>query len=189
MTFLTEMKQSFIIELFWTSAVDLHDISMRLPQELQNDKNKTTTRKQNIEGAKHKGRDVSSSKTARSVPQDARAGQAAGEAAWFQSQGEQQEEVANNDSEIQDLGGEEAEHNTQSNDTDSSIKPDGNEPVEQSSTQSWTRRESPVASTSRQQEYDYKELAQEEMIAQKKAKLLQAIDQLPPLKWTAETMS
>lgn len=84
-----------------------------------------------------------------------------------------------NDSEVQDLVCEEAESTSQNTDMNN-IQMDSGEPdnavgvVEQSSTQSWTRRESQGAagaSTSLQQEFDYKDLEQEEKIARMKAKL------------------
>ncbi|XP_044068805.1 uncharacterized protein si:dkeyp-110g5.4 [Siniperca chuatsi] len=179
-------------------------------QELLNDnrpkKTQTTCRVSHSENRKdvmHKGRDVSSSRTPRSVPQsadsvhkvdsrrheDAGGEQAAEEApglepSWFQPQGEQEqeeeEEVANTDGEIQDLGGEEAERPDPNSDMDSNVQTDGGEPdrivgvVEQSSSQTWTRREphgAAGASTSLQ--FDFTELAQEEMIARMKAKLRQ----------------
>ncbi|XP_074499224.1 uncharacterized protein LOC141772292 [Sebastes fasciatus] len=139
--------------------------------------------------------DVSSSTTGHSVPQstdrvlkaysrphrDTDAKQAAEEAggsepAWCQPQGKQQqqeEEVANNDGgecDNQDMGNEEADY----------IQMDSGEPdnivgfVEQSSNCSWTRREPEgVASSSSTslQEFDFKALAEEEKIAQMKAKL------------------
>ncbi|XP_070825045.1 uncharacterized protein [Chaetodon trifascialis] len=143
------------------------NMSTKSQKELLNDnspKKKHTTCKvphsENRKDSTYKGRDVSSSKTAQSVPQstdsvpnllshcstDTREEQAAEEAAgpepvWFQPQ----------------MEWEEATHSD-----------------EQSSNQSWTRRESEGAacvSTSLQQEVDFKELAHEEKIAQMKAKL------------------
>nr|XP_046253955.1 uncharacterized protein si:dkeyp-110g5.4 [Scatophagus argus] len=147
------------------------------------------TQSENRKGVLHKGRDVSSCKTARAVPQstdsvhnvhshckDARGKQAAEEAAdsepaWFQPQGEQ-EQVAISDSEIQDLGSESANQNDMGRGkSDNSVGI-----VEQSSNQSRTRRESEGvahAPASIQQECDFTELEQEEMIAQLKAKLRQ----------------
>ncbi|XP_070765879.1 uncharacterized protein [Enoplosus armatus] len=153
------------------------------------------THSENRKDVTPKGRGVSSSKTARSAPQstdslhkvhshhhkDAGGEQAAEEAAGPEPSLlqplAQQEEVANNDSDMQDLGGEEAESTNQNNDMDCDTQTDSGEPdntVEQSGNQSWTRRESqgaPHASTSLQ--FDFKELAQEEMIARMKAKLKQ----------------
>lgn len=95
-----------------------------------------------------------------------------------------------NDSEVQDLVCEEAESTSQNNDMNN-IQIDSGEPantvgiVEQSGTQSWTRRESPGAagaSTSLQQEFDYEDLEQEEVIARMKAKLRKseaALNNLP----------
>lgn len=157
-------------------------------QELLNDnkpKKKCATCKvthgPNKKDVTHKVRNVSSSKTARSVPQstvhcheDARTEQAAEEAAvqgpdWFQPQEEQ--EVVNNESgegETQDLGSEEAESIS---DMDGSLHIDSGE-ADQSSTQSRSRREpegAACASTSLQNEFE--ELEQEEMIGRMKAKL------------------
>lgn len=142
----------------------------------------------------HKVRDVSSFKTARSdsvhkensnCHKDARGEQAAEEAAglelswWPQSE---QEEMATNDSEIQDLSGEEAKSTNQNNDMEYNIKTDGGEAdkivgsFEHSRNPSWTRTDGQgavFASTSLQQEADFKDLAQEDKIAQLKAKIRQ----------------
>lgn len=154
---------------------------------------------ENKKDVTHKGRDAASSKTGRSVPQptdsvhgvhslchkDASRVQAAEEAAgqdpaWFQPQEKEME--ANSDSEIKDQGCEEADSTNQNRNMDSEIKIDGDEPgsmfgmVEQSCNQSWTRRESQSAacsSISLQQKVDFNALAQEEKIAQMKAKLRQ----------------
>ncbi|XP_041801888.1 uncharacterized protein si:dkeyp-110g5.4 isoform X2 [Chelmon rostratus] len=188
-------------------------------QELLNDnspKKKHTACKEplseNRKDVTFKGRDLSSSKTARSVPQstdgehnlhshchkDARGEEAAEEAAgpepaWFQPQREW-EEVAPSDSEIQHLGSEEAESTNQNNDMGGNMKIDSGEPdnvvgvVAQSSNQSWTRNESGGAArvpTSLQQEVDFNELAQEERIALTKARLRQrsaALNSLHPSK-------
>ncbi|XP_051282357.1 uncharacterized protein si:dkeyp-110g5.4 [Dicentrarchus labrax] len=136
-------------------------------QELLNPKKKHTTPKvtqsENRKHVTHKGRDVPSSKTAAEAT--------ASEPAWFQPQAEQGK-VADDGGEIQDLGDEESANQN----VDGNLKADCGEPdsiVEQSSGQSWTRRESQgAASTSLQ--HDFEELAQEEMIARMKAKLRQS---------------
>lgn len=166
------------------------------------------TQSVNRKVATHRGRDVSSSKTARSVPRttdgvhkvdnhcqkDARGEQAAGEAAgpepaWFHPL-EGQEAVANDD-----LTGEEADSTNQNDYMDSNTETDSVAPdnivgiVEPSSNQSWTSREyqgAACASTPLYQECDYSELEQEEMINQIKAKLKAAYDNLPSLKKTSE---
>ncbi|XP_050926934.1 LOW QUALITY PROTEIN: uncharacterized protein si:dkeyp-110g5.4 [Lates calcarifer] len=141
----------------------------------------------------HKVRDVSSSRTAHSVPQstdkvhnhshrhkDARGEWAVEEAgalepAWLQSEGEQ-EVVAIKDSgecEMQGLDGDEAESTSQNNDMDSNMEIQSGE-FNQSSSESCTRREplgAACASKSLVKEFDFKELAQEEKIARMKAKL------------------
>ncbi|XP_035513303.1 uncharacterized protein si:dkeyp-110g5.4 [Morone saxatilis] len=144
-------------------------------QELLNPKKKHTTPKvtqsENRKHVTHKGRDVSSSNTAAEA--------AVPESAWFQPEAEQGK-VADDGGEIQDLGDEESTNQN----IDSNLQADCGEPdsiVEQSSGQSWTRRESQgAASTSLQ--HDFEELAQEEMIARMKAKLRQneaALSNLP----------
>lgn len=157
----------------WTWA--LCDTTFHVPQELLNNnspKKKRTTSKRsvpqptdNVHSLRHK---------------DARGEQAAEEAAgrnpaWFHPQEEQQ--VANSDSEIKDPGSEEADGTNQNSDMDGEIKIDNMfGMVEQSSNQSWTRRESQgaaCASISLQQKVDFNALAQEEKIAQMKAKLRQ----------------
>ncbi|KAF3696412.1 hypothetical protein EXN66_Car012090 [Channa argus] len=169
-------------------------------KELPNDnepKKKLTrckvTHGENKKGVRRKVRDVSSSKTARSVPQstdgvhrvdrhcdkDARGEQSTEEAAvqetdWAQSQ----EEVANNESsecEIQDRASGEAQSTLQNSDLDSNLQSDGSE-AGQSGTHSWMRREplgAACASTSIQNDFDFKELAQDELIARTKARLRQ----------------
>lgn len=157
----------------WTWA--LCDTTVHVPQELLNNnspKKKRTTSKRsvpqptdNVHSLRHK---------------DARGEQAAEEAAgpkpaWFQPQ--EEEQVANSDGEIKDPGSEEADGTNQNSDMDGEIKIDNMfGMVEQSSNQSWTRRESQgaaCASISLQQKVDFNALAQEEKIAQMKAKLRQ----------------
>ncbi|KAF1390943.1 hypothetical protein PFLUV_G00063350 [Perca fluviatilis] len=137
----------------------------------------------------HKTVDVSSSTAARS---DADGEQAAAEEAaepvWFQPQEEeeeeeqqqQQEEVEEVEEEESNDDGAERELRDQN---DEEAKADYlqidnvGDIVEQSSSQSWIGRESrgaARASTSLQEEYDFKELAEEEKIARMKAKLRQS---------------
>lgn len=150
---------------------------------------------ENKKDVSHKGRDVASSKTGRSVPQptdsvhnvhslchkDASGEKAAEETAgqdpaWFQPQ--EKDTEANSDSEIKDQGCEEADSTNQNSDMDSEIKIDSDEPgsmfgmVEQSSNQSWTQGAA-CSSISLQQKVDFNALAQEEKIARMKAKLRQ----------------
>ncbi|XP_076598249.1 uncharacterized protein LOC143327663 isoform X2 [Chaetodon auriga] len=130
------------------------DMSSKSQEELLNDnspKKKHTTCKvphsENRKDATHKGRDVSSPKTALSLPQST-------------------DSVHNLLSHCSKVTREE-----QAAEEAASPEP------EQSSNQSWTRRESEVAacvSTSLQQEVDFTELAHEEKIAQMKAKLRQS---------------
>ncbi|XP_068454520.1 uncharacterized protein si:dkeyp-110g5.4 [Clinocottus analis] len=150
-------------------------------QELLNDnrpkEKRTTPKAAHGESKKvtlHKGSDVSSTTTAHHVPQSAgsvhkadgrrhkeadgeqAAEEAAGtEAAWFQPPGEQEteEDDANND------GGECGEPD------------DMVGLVEESGNQSWTPQGAARASTAMHSEFDFRQLAGEEMIARKKAKL------------------
>ncbi|XP_023267296.1 uncharacterized protein LOC111658854 [Seriola lalandi dorsalis] len=162
------------------------------------------THSENKKDVTHKVRDVSSSKTARSVPQstgsvhkvdshrhtDARGEQAAEEAAalepaWFQPEGEEEEVVANKDNsgyEMLNLDGEEAVSTSQNSDMDTNMHIEGDE-----GNQSGTRREplgAAHASTSLLKEFDFEQLAKEEMIARMKARLRQneaALNNFPSL--------
>ncbi|XP_071331056.1 uncharacterized protein lrif1 [Trachinotus anak] len=178
-------------------------------KELLNDnrpKKKHTTCKvthsENKKDVTHKVRDVSSSRTARCVPQstgsehkvdshchtDARGEEAAAvEPAWFQTQeaAAAAAAVANTDSgecEMQDLDGEEAESTNQNSDMDTNMQINGGE-VNRSST-----RTEPLAaaqaSTSQMKEFDFEQLAQDERIARMKARLRQneaALSNFPSL--------
>lgn len=166
-----------------------------VPQVLTDNKPKKkqitckVTHSQNTKGVTPKVRDVASPLTTRSVPestdsvhtvdgQDARAKQTTEEAAVQEPDRfePQEEEVANNDSdecEMQDLGSEEADIIDHINDMDSNLQIDTGE-VDQSCTKTWTRRGplgAACASTSLPNECDFKELAQDEMIARMKARL------------------
>ncbi|XP_056241524.1 uncharacterized protein LOC130175199 [Seriola aureovittata] len=162
------------------------------------------THSENKKDVTHKVRDVSSSKTARSVPQstgsvhkvdshrhtDARGEQAAEEAAalepaWFQPEAEEEEVVANKDNsgcEMLNLDGEEAVSTSQNSDMDTNMHIEGDE-----GNQSGTRREplgAAHASTSLLKEFDFEQLAKEEMITQMKVKLRQneaALNNFPSL--------
>lgn len=151
---------------------------------------------ENKKDVTHKGRDIAGFKAGRSVPQPAdgvynvyclchkdasRVQEAANQdPAWFQPQEEMMK--ANSDSERKDQGFEETDSTDQNRNMDGEIEIDSNEPggmfgvVEHSCNQSWTREESRTAassSVSLQQMVDFKALAQEEKIAQMKAKLRQ----------------
>lgn len=169
------------------------------PQELLNDnspKKKHMTRKTGEE-VKYKRTDGAPSKTARSVPhstdrvhslhhnddakgENAKEEAAGSEDAWFQPLGERQ--VSKTEGKIKDRGNENIAGTSENSEMDGQKKIDSGEPdnifgvTEQRSNQSWTRREFQGAacpSVSLQQKVDFGALAQEEKIAQMKAKLRQ----------------
>lgn len=181
----------------------LLDDTVYVPQELLNDNSpqkKHTIRKVThckTGEVKYKGKDGAPSKTARSVPHstdsvytlyhndDAKGEngveEAAGsEDAWFQSVGERH--VSKTEGKIKDQGNENIAVTNENSEMDVQKEIDSGEPnnifgvTEQSSNQSWTRRELQGAacpSISLQQKVDFGALAQEEKIAQMKAKLRQ----------------
>ncbi|XP_040908134.1 uncharacterized protein LOC121191116 [Toxotes jaculatrix] len=182
------------------SSISSASSSKSLKKEMQKDnrpKKKDTTcnvtHSENKNDVTHKVRDVSSSGTARSVPQstgsvdkvdshcprDPRGEQASEDAAalqptWSQPEGEQEALTNNNhssggESEMQDLDGEDAESSSQNHDMDTNMQIDGGEV-----NQSCTRGEALGAaygSTSLGNEFDFKQLEQEEKISQMKARL------------------
>nr|XP_020474665.1 uncharacterized protein LOC109971017 isoform X2 [Monopterus albus]XP_020474666.1 uncharacterized protein LOC109971017 isoform X2 [Monopterus albus] len=185
--------------------------SKKQKKELLNDsrpkKKLTTCKVTTSENKKDFTHKVSSSRTARSVPQSSvhkvdghcheaargeqpREEAAVQEPAWFQPPGEQVvEEVANSDSgeyNMQDLGSQEAESTSGNNDMDGIVQINSGE-TDQSSNQSWTRSETlgaACASTSLPKDYVYNELEEEEKIARLKARLSQrkaALGSLPSL--------
>lgn len=175
-------------------------------------KKKHTTRKvthyETGEEVKYKERDGAPSKTARSVPHstdsvhshyhndDAKGENAEEEAAgsvnaWFQPMRERQ--VSKTEGNFKDQGNENNAGTNKNSEMDGQMETVSGEPdnifgmIEQSSNQSWTEREFQGAasspSISLQQKVDFSALAQEEKIAQMKAKLRQreaALNSLHP---------
>ncbi|XP_067382974.1 uncharacterized protein [Channa argus] len=149
------------------------------------------THSENKKGVENKVRDVPSSETARSVPQSTDSVHTADDPCHKDTRKDQTTEEATvqdqacrppppeagtNDGgecEVRDLGSEAAESADQNSDMYSDTQIDGGD-VGQGDTNSWISGEPQAvacASTSILDDFDFKELAQEEMIAQMKARL------------------